>query len=121
MCAKILTLPDATWLLTSPSGTPAKVYVVLSQDRKSVYLLESKKRRPSNEPSQTAYDIFALIQFGRSTHRHKLLRKTLILFTPIKKANAKKVAPAKRGKILVLPGHCRTIMHCRKSSQFPMK
>ena len=82
-----------------------------------VFFLQ-KKRRPSNEPSQTAYDIFALIQFGRSTHRHKLLRKTLILFTPIKKANAKKVAPAKRGKILGLPGRCRCNVHVENNLAF---
>jgi hypothetical protein len=47
----------------------------------------------------------------RSTHRQELLRKTSILFTPIKKANAKKVAPAKRGKILVLQNLSSSFYH----------
>jgi hypothetical protein len=69
------------------------------------------KKKALNEPSYTAYDFSRRHFLERSTHRQVLLRKPTILFTPAKKANAKKVAPAKRGKILGSQYGYRIIFH----------
>jgi len=63
-------------------------------------VIETKKEDP-NGSSYAAYDV-VLRCIGRSTHQQVPLRKTCILFYPNKKANAKKVAPAKRGKKPIL-------------------
>ena len=75
-----------------------------------------KKRRP--ERAFFYRLCFCCRQCMRSTHRQELLRKPAMLFTPIKKANAKKVAPAKRGKILGLPGRCRCNVHVENNLAF---